>query len=527
MTRWAAAQAAAQAFARDPLAFGGIRLRARAGPVRDAWLALIGDARRLPVGVDDAALFGGLDLAATLAAGRPVQRAGLLSRAGVLVLPSAERCLPALAARLGQALDEGRHAVIALDEGEDGETMPPALADRLGAVVDLSDVSLGAVRSRDADERDEVPDDVPDDVPVEDLVSAVVAVADALGVPGLRAPMRAVRLAGMLGGTQGALTMAAELVLAPRATRAPAPPEADDAPQDAPRPDPADGAAVADRVVEAVRPALPPALLDGLASAVPAASGAGTGAGARRKGNRRGRPLPPRPGRPDARARIDVVATLRAAAPWQRLRGGGPGRPVRVRGADIRIRRYETRSDRLVIFAVDASGSTAVSRLAEAKGAVEVLLGQAYARRDHVALIGFRGAGADLLLPPTRSLVRTKRELAALPGGGGTPLAAGLRDGAALGRQARGRGMAPALVVLTDGRPNVALTGAPGREEAMADARAMALHVRAEGLAGLVIDTGARPSPALRALAQDMGAACLALPRADAAAVGRAVAAAL
>ena len=87
---------------------------------------------------------------------------------------------------------------------------------------------------------------------------------------------------------------------------------------------------------------------------------------------------------------------------------------------DIRLRRYEERSDRLLIFTVDASGSAALARLAEAKGAIEILLAEAYARRDHVCLIAFRGTEAELLLPPTRSLVQTKRRLAGLPGGGGT-----------------------------------------------------------------------------------------------------------
>ena len=113
-----------------------------------------------------------------------------------------------------------------------------------------------------------------------------------------------------------------------------------------------------------------------------ARSGA-AGTGAAKAGNRRGRPLPARPGRLGTDARIDLVATLRAAAPWQPARRGDApkGHSIHIRPADIRIRRFQETSDRLLIFAVDASGSLAMSRLAEAKGAVELLLGEAYARR--------------------------------------------------------------------------------------------------------------------------------------------------
>ena len=522
MTRWAVAALAADLFARDPVALGGLRVVARAGPVRDAFLRRLPPARKLPLGVCEGALSGEIDLAATLAAGRPVRRPGLLDAPGPLLLPSAERCAPDLAARLGQALDAGNHALIALDEGED-ETPPPALLDRLGLVVDLDGLRASALDDA------ALADLYPMDAPVADPIAHLSALAAALGVGSLRAPLiaaRAARLAAAGGPvTEAHCALAAELVLAPRATRLPAPEEAAPAPEATPDA-PAEGRRLEDRVLDAIRPALPADLLAALATGrAPGAKG--QGAGAKRRGNRRGRPLPPRAGRPDGRARIDLVATLRAAAPWQRLRGGGPGAPVRVRGADIRLKRAERRSDRLVIFAVDASGSAAAGRMAEAKGAVELLLAEAYARRDHVALIGFRGDGAELLLPPTRSLARTKKRLAGLPGGGGTPLAAGLREGATLAHHARARGMAPALVVLTDGRPNVALDGAGGRPRALADAQAMGRRIRADGLAGLVIDTGARPSAALADLAAGMGAACLPLPRADAGALSRAVAAAL
>jgi magnesium chelatase subunit D len=165
---------------------------------------------------------------------------------------------------------------------------------------------------------------------------------------------------------------------------------------------------------------------------------------------------------------------------------------------------------------VDASGSAAVSRLGEAKGAIELLLAEAYASRDQVALISFRGTEAEVLLPPTRSLVQTKRRLSALPGGGGTPLAAGLQTALLLAIQSRAKGMTPTVILITDGRANIALDGTANRVQAAADATLMAGAVRAAGIAGLVIDMSNRPQPALAALGQTLCAPYIALPRADA-----------
>ena len=191
------------------------------------------------------------------------------------------------------------------------------------------------------------------------------------------------------------------------------------------------------------------------------------------------------------------------------------------------MKRFEETSDRLLVFTVDASGSAAMARLGEAKGAIELLLAEAYARRDHVALIAFRGDGAELLLPPTRSLVQTKRRLAGLPGGGGTPLAHGLQAAMELAHQARARGMTPTLALLTDGRANIALDGTANRERAADDATRLARALRASGTPAVVIDTANRPQEALRSLAGALDAPYIALPRADAHRLSTAVSAAL
>ncbi|MBM2575596.1 magnesium chelatase subunit D [Jannaschia sp. Os4] len=513
--RWARAALALRCLHVDPGL--GAHLRARAGPVRDLWCAgLPAPQVRLHPDIGDEALLGGLDLTATLEAGRPIHRAGLLARDGLLVLPMAERCAPALAGRLARALDDGR-ALVALDEGEEA-TAPAALLDRLAFHLDLDGLPWGAVADPLGGFEPHGTPRMPDDA-----APRLVQTAFALGIASLRAPALALRVARAAavatGGdvTDDHLRFAVETVLAPRATRLPEAEEADAPPPPPVEPREAGGESAEatgpapDRLLDAARAVLPEDLLARLASTH---RSSGDGSGAARRDAKRGRPLPPRPGRRDGR-RLDLLATLRAAAPWQRLRGGSLQAGLKVRAADFRWRRHEDRSERLVVFVVDASGSAAAHRLAEAKGAVELLLAEAYAKRDQVALVGFRGHGAEVLLPPTRSLVRTKRRLAGLPGGGGTPLAAGLEAALTLSLQARRHGLDPALVLMTDGRPNVARDGTPGRPQAWSDAEAMSRLVRSRGVPALVVDTGTRPTPQLRDLAGLMDGPCIPLPRAD------------
>jgi magnesium chelatase subunit D len=131
------------------------------------------------------------------------------------------------------------------------------------------------------------------------------------------------------------------------------------------------------------------------------------------------------------------------------------------------------------------------------------------------------------MLPPTRSLVQTKRRLSGLPGGGGTPLAAALKLAAETAIRARSRGLTPVLVLLTDGRANIALDGSAGRERAEADTALMARAWRRTGAASVVIDTASRPEAGLKRLSQTLGGTHLPLPRADATRLSSALEAAL
>jgi magnesium chelatase subunit D len=212
----------------------------------------------------------------------------------------------------------------------------------------------------------------------------------------------------------------------------------------------------------------------------------------------------------------------------RRLRGGpmllADGRPrIEVRADDFRISRFKQKTNSTTIFVVDASGSSALHRLGEAKGAVEIILSECYVRRDSVALIAFRGTTAETLLPPTRSLTRAQRCLASLPGGGGTPLAIAIDSAMTLAAAQKQKGISPTVVLLTDGKANIDKAGKPGRKTAMADAIDVAQTMRGLGINALLIDTSPRRNAEAEQLAAGMGARYLPLPHADSTRLSQAV----
>jgi magnesium chelatase subunit D len=673
----------------DPVGLGGVALRGPAGPQRDAWLSLLrrllpeGTAlRRVPLHATDTALLGGLDLGATLHAGRPIARAGILAQAdgGVVVLAMAERMGADAAARFCAVLDTqeirlerdgltqrtpARVGIVAFDEGvSDDEQLAAALLERLAfrlvltgadasnGVMHPSDVGAGAGNSGPLHPGDAASAGADPGAPTIDwtadevaqartllaqvetdgaAVQALCAAAWTLGVDSLRAPVFALRVARAAAALAGCtqveeehIALAARLVIAPRATRVPSPddlgseedavppdsaqqeptphdPPTAQEPPNAPPPQaeaspntqdnasqtdqfsqdpndhlpedpttPAQQRALEERVLEAAQAAIPSGLLAALkiAEAARAKAPSAGRAGALHKSQLRGRPIGARRSEPRAGQRLNLIETLRAAAPWQTLRqrewlqrqaqaaaqtdsaprprrsaappparlaaaGAVPtparhtvARPaprIQVRKEDFHVTRYRQLGQTTTVFVVDASGSAALHRLAEAKGAVELLLADCYVRRDSVAVVAFRGVSAELLLPVTRSLARAKRSLAGLPGGGGTPLAHGIDAARALGEQIRRKGETPILVFLTDGRGNIARNGAPGRAQAAQDASAAARAVRLAGLTALVLDTSAQPQAVAQTLACEMGARYLALPYAGAQGLSQAV----
>jgi len=163
---------------------------------------------------------------------------------------------------------------------------------------------------------------------------------------------------------------------------------------------------------------------------------------------------------------VAIDATIRAAAPYQHLRGRQT--MLVIHDSDLRFKQREKKTGHLVIFAVDGSGSMgAQRRMTATKGAIQSLLMDCYQKRDKVAMLVFRKTRAEIVLSPTSSVEHASQRLKEIPTGGKTPLSAGLMEAYALIKRYAKK--APEtrflLVVITDGRANHTLSDRPAREE--------------------------------------------------------------
>jgi magnesium chelatase subunit D len=379
----------------------------------------------------------------------------------------------------------------------------------------------------------------------DEQVAGIAKAAQALGVEGNRADVFAAQAAmanAALGGRTEVddedLELAARLVLMPRATRLPEVETKDEQTTEDKRPKTVednhdDESAennsqqpdIQELMLSAIETELPSDILN-----LPFAAQRRAGSGSRGEAlnARRGRFVRAVEGSPRGN-RIAVLQTLMAAAPWQKSRSlkqeqrtkdemrtnkangahrasfveshtrvvypaPNDHRPLSlvIKKSDLRVKRYRDKSGALFVFVVDASGSMALNRMREAKGAVARLLQSAYVHRDRVALIAFKGKSAQVLLPMSQSVERAKREMDVLPTGGGTPLASALLTAWQTAQQARAQGISQSIFVLmTDGRGNVALNDERVSSSIEDELRQIASLIRADGVQSIVIDTQA------------------------------------
>ena len=561
---WDLAQLALLLLQVDPHGLGGVWLKAGYSPARQTWLAQLQalglPVMRMPHHIDQERMLGGIDLSVTLAQGRVVEQIGLLAQAneGIVVVPMSEKLSPQTLAMLLQAHDQGqvhalaigtshasRFGLVALDESQEDEPGAASkLKERLALWIDLDAVDIAKsqekIEALSAQELAEVRSALLKIQATDAQMRALCEVAFALGIDSMRAPLLALRMACVHAAIHDRefleeedLRMAAQMVLSPRATRIPSNQEAESAPPPEPPPPPdasnteQDAAqeetppppapepeSLEDTILAAALASLPPKLLDqlllGASKSKPQSSSGNSGQA--QMSRQRGRPLSPRLGRPTSGARLHLLATLRAAAPKQKLRTKHAGQKIAIRTEDFYIQRFAHKAASCIIVAMDASGSAALARLAEAKGAVEILLQQSYARRDSVCVIAFRGAQAQTLLPATRSLVRAKKALAGLPGGGGTPIALALKHATEQAQALQRQGITPLLVMLSDGKANVTIDGVGGRTQAQADALQWAKQWANHGFTSLWIDTALQPTGQAQELANVMQARYLPMP---------------
>ncbi len=557
----------------------------------------------LPPSVDVENLLGGLNLEATLRTGSMVMQPGILARAhgGVAYVDGINLLTDGSANLLLAVLDEGevrveregmslrspaRFSLIGSYDPAEGQPRRHLL-DRVGLIAPLpatydarqrtAVIRRNLLALTDAWQEDQdflrglvttAREHLPNVTISDAFVRQISITALMYGVEGHRVDLFAVRAACAAAALElrdevnaEDVELAARLVILPRATRIPTPPPPDSPP---PPPPPEPETPEEDTTDEDGDPTPPEQLMPPPEQILEALIGElpeeledlpfrhlrrGRSGSRGSTEGKRGRHVRSIPGDP-RRARIDVVATLRAAAPWQPLRssngngngkvngngrgsssngnghglnGHGPAKNGNGNGHgrvyltldDVRIKQYRSKAGALFCFAVDASGSMALHRMRQAKGAVHSLLEKAYVNRDRVALIAFRGQAAELLMPPTQSVELARRALDVLPTGGGTPLASALLAADEIARQAARRGiLQTVLVLLTDGRANVGLHEGG---DVQAELQQLGRYIAASSLHVLVVDTQRNylSRGEARQLAEWLGAEYIYLPNAS------------
>jgi magnesium chelatase subunit D len=497
----------------------------------------------LPLGATEDRVLGSIDVAALLTDGDARFRPGLLAAAhgGVLYVDEinllADHLVDALldvaVSGVNRIEREGvshthpaRFVLVASMNPEEGE-LRPQLLDRFGLAVDvttptdIAERALAVTKQLDADRDRSVLDParradatlaarlatvtsahVPHDV-----VATACRVAVSVGAEGLRADLMLCRAAASCAGWEGRaaateddLRRVAPFVLAHRRRRTPfeEPGISDDELDDAFTPPEAGGLdltnAPADPDEEQVVEPDAPTTAPDVATARTAHGAAGRSGIVSGTRGRYVRAVPAS----DSTSTIAAVPTAMSTA-IRRATNDDAAANHRVDRRDLREAVHDQQTGRLVVLAVDTSGSMGVDRrIAAAKGFTFGVLTDAYRRRDRVAVVAFRGERAELVMRPTGSIEIARARLATLPTGGTTPLAGALDLALDVARGARRDGYEPLLVLVTDGRAT------SGGDDPLTAAREAAARVAAARVTGIVVD--AEDGPAALGLAGELAA---------------------
>lgn len=568
-SKWLDACLIAQLITINPRGLGGIWFKSSAGPVRDQWFTFLQNSiagqipyRKIPPQTDELALMGGIDIFQTLQFQKKVYSQGILEQIneGILVLTMAERLERHTAALITQAFDLNQFGLVAIDESihSEEEQLLPRIQDRLAFMIQLDDLSykdcqieniqIDVLKIRNLSSKIEIP---------ELALEAIITAANGLGIHSIRAISFAIQASKSLAALRGSDELSSEdirtatrLVFSHRVRTLPKEkseeeniskeePQTDSSPESqediSQNHDSSDQQSqntiskeqLEDMIIEASKAYLPQNILEFINNGKSSSGSKNQEQGKlgeQKKGAQRGLRLPSRQVKFDRSKKIDLLKTIQAAIPWQTIRNSQQNAinsPVqlKIQAQDIYLKQFMQRSTTVTLFVVDASGSSAKERLGEAKGAVELLLAQCYIRRDQVAMMTFRANKVDLTLAPTRSLVRAKRMLSAMPGGGGTPLAKAIQSSVLFAKDLRKKGHTPLIIYLTDGRANVSLAGIGGREQAYLDCLQVAKNVISENLHILFVDTSFKVQESNQSIARQMNAKYILLPQGKSAAV--------
>lgn len=522
--------------------------------------------KTLPSQIELAQLCGGIDLTQSLAKGKSVAYVGLLR--GTVILQRANAWGRPQAAAVKQAMQSGQINIIAIDDRHtDDESSLVEWQQETDMLVDLRQLNSEYLDLLKDAVFPEMPQPVAHEADLE-AATVIATLAAQFGVKNMRPLLAAQKLYFCLTAESGfdhatKIAFAIQLGLLPHATQVPQSVESQpqDETEERKAADSADHdahneldqeldelaqrraaeEALTELILEAALAKLPEEFLKQLAQSTTQSnrgrqSSAGqtdnSGQNRATQASHRGCPvgISRRPQRPNQRP--SLVPTLIASLPWQKLRMSEKSKSqatrLKITRSDFRYQKRQLSPQSLLIFLVDASGSAALARLAETKGAIEILLAASYSRRDQVCLISFRNTDAELILPPTRALARARRSLAGLPGGGATPIAAGLDQAIEVIASAKKKGLLPTVILLSDGRANISRQGEPGRARALEEACSASRQLSLTGADCLVIDTswtiattqgiGKAQSPALQ-IAQAMRAQYFNLPMATSAGI--------